>query len=394
MFHMKQKVVLEFINYSPRIYSGFDKYNLVLASKLVERGYLPVFVFSDSMDQVPAIADDLRAVGAKIELIPSGGKWNTTIAVFKLYIKHRPIVVHTHFVEFIKVLTAVFSALFGAKHYSSFHSTISLLSASEYQQKKGIFKRFSLFVFYRILLMCSTQILTVSEAIKQQFLDFAGTCSQKVKRLYLGVELKPVTQTKEEIRAGLKLPIDQLLLCNISAFEPIKGIDICCKAISILKYDYYITNFMFCHLGGLRTEEQSNIDYRNSIYHLAVELKIEDSICWLGHRNDITSIIGAFDIYVHPSRMEGLPVAIMEATTQSLPIIGTNVGGIPEIVMDGVNGYLFDSENATQLAEKMYLLINDIELRQATGKESLRIVSEHFEIKKQVERLIACYQVK
>ncbi|MEI7503758.1 MAG: glycosyltransferase family 4 protein [Paludibacter sp.] len=391
---MNQKVIIQFINYSPRIYSGFDRYNLVLARKLVALGYLPVFVFTDSISLVPLIATDLEAIGAQIELIPTKGNKQLITAYWHLYTKYKPLVVHTHFVEFSKIATALFSLLFGSKHFTSFHSTISLLPATDYQKKKGLIKRVSLLFFYKLLLLCSNRIFTVSEAIKDQFLDFASSHSSKIQKLYLGVDLKKNEKTQTELRSYLQLPQDIVLLCNISAFEPIKGLDIMCKAVFILKNKYKVQNFKFCHLGGLRSEDNISKTYRDSIYALAKELDIENEINWLGHRNDIGDIVSAFDIYVHPSRMEGLGVANMEAATQSLPIVGTNVGGIPEIVLNGVNGYLFESENAEQLAECIFKLIKDKALREKMGEASYKIVSENFSIEKQTDALIDYYNLK
>lgn len=386
-----RKTILEFICYSPRIYSGFDRYNVILAKKLVEHGYLPIFVFSDSLEHVPAIKSDLEKVGAKIELIPGSGKKMILIAIWRLYKKYKPDVVHAHFEEFIQIGTALFSLILGSEHFTSFHSTISLLSASAYKKEKGNLKRISLWIFYRMLLFCSCKIFTVSEAIKNQFLNFSNSQSEKVNKLYLGVDLKKNDRSKTELRSSLGLAQDKILLCNISAFEHIKGLDIFCEAISLLKKNYRVQNFQFCHLGGLRADNELNRKYRESIYELANSLEIEDEVVWMGHRNDIGDIVSAFDIYVHPSRMEGLGVANMEAATQSLPIVGANVGGIPEIVIDGVNGFLFDSENAAQLAECIYKLIIDKSLRIKLGEASYQIVSENFNIEKQTDKLVEYY---
>jgi len=387
----KKKTIIQFICYSPRIYSGFDKYNVVLADKLVGHGFLPVFVFSDSLEFVPSLKSDLEAVGAKIDFIPASGKKDIFIAIWKLYMKYKPSVVHVHFDEFIKFCTALFSLILGTAHFTSFHSSISLLSASDYKKEKGNLKRILLWIFYQVLIFCSNKIFTVSDAIKYQFLDFSVSHSKKVTKLYLGVDLKKNDKSKPELRTILGLPQDKILLCNISAFEYVKGLDIFCEAIYILKYKYKIQNFQFCHLGGLRVDNEYNQKYRDSIIELAKKLQIEDVVVWMGHRNDIGEIVSAFDIYVHPSRMEGLGVANMEACTQSLPIVGTNVGGIPEIVFDAENGFLFETENALQLAECIYKLILDKSLRERMGSASFYIVRENFSIEKQTDKLIDYY---
>lgn len=388
---MKKKVIIEFICYSPRIYSGFDKYNLLVAQKLIINGFQPVFVFSDSTDAVPELARDLISVGVLVEIIPSTGKLDIFKSIWKLYAKYRPELVHTHFVEYIKALTAAFSLLFGARHFTSFHSTISSLSTKEFINKKGIVKRIMLFLYYQFLVICSSKILTVSNAISNQFSDFSNSQSTKIQTLYLGVDLRKNIKSKDELTQMLGLDQTKILLCNISAFEYIKGIDIWCEAVSILKHTYKLENFQFCHLGGLRTEDKVNFDYREYIYSLTRELEIQDMVLWLGHRNDIGDILSAFDIYVHPSRMEGIGMVNMEAAAQGLPIVATNVGGIPEIVIDGVNGFLVESDNSTQLARKLLELLSNKELIKSMGTKSYQIASLNFDINKQSSNLVENY---
>ncbi|MDR1698482.1 MAG: glycosyltransferase family 4 protein [Prevotellaceae bacterium] len=223
-------------------------------------------------------------------------------------------------------------------------------------------------------------------------MDFAAIKrNNKVQKLYLGVEIRKNEHTKTELQQFLHLPQNKILLCNISAFEPVKGIDILCKAVAILKNNYKLTNFACCHLGGLRAENEKNRDYRQGIYDLCKELDIESEMIFLGHRNDIGKILSAFDVYVHPSRMEGLGLVNVEAGIQSLPLIGSNTGGIHEIIHNNENGFLFESENTEQLAEYLYKLIADEKLRKIMGTKSFEIVNKNFNIETQTEKLMEYY---
>jgi glycosyltransferase involved in cell wall biosynthesis len=365
-----------------------------LAKKAIKGGYLPVFVFSSSIDEVPAIKRDLEDIGAKIELIPSSGKYDIAKSIFQLYRKYKPTIVHTHFVNYIILITAVYSKVSGAKHFTSFQSLISDITAKEYRVRKGIVKSLAIKLFYRILL-CFSENIFATKPIDMQFIDFVGCNSNKiVNNLFLGVDCTVNTEAKETLRKKLSLPLDKVLLCNISAIEYIKGIDVWLKAVNLLIYKYNEKDFVFCHIGGLRSDSQINIDYRESLYTLVQELNISDNVLWLGHLDNIDSlgeILSAFDIYVHPSRMEGLGVANMEAATQSLPIVGSNIGGIPLIVHDGINGFLFESENSEQLAECLYKLITDENLRVKMGIESFRIVNKDFNIDLQTDKLLNYY---
>jgi glycosyltransferase involved in cell wall biosynthesis len=388
----KSKVIIQFICYSPRIYSGFDKYNLKLAEHLKKREINSVFVFSDRIE-VKSIVDDLLAVGVSIELISTRNKITTLRDVIKLFFKYKPAIVHAHFVNFIQLLTAVLSLFFGSKYFISFHSTISLLSVSEFRKEKGVIKQLLLKLYYRFLLAISYNVLCVSNAIKTQFISFSGSNSAKVRCLYLGVDVQPNIKSKKQLRTFLSLPEDAVIVCNVSAIEYIKGLDILIKAIYTVKQQFHHTNFKCCHIGGLRTETKENILYQKELMQQVKELHLENDFLWLGPRNDIIEILSAFDIYVHPSRMEGLGVAIMEACTQSLPIVGTRIGGIPEIIHQDINGFLFSPESSEELANFLNELILNKTLRKRMGMESLRIVEENFNIEKQIKLLVDIYMI-
>lgn len=97
------------------------------------------------------------------------------------------------------------------------------------------------------------------------------------------------------------------------------------------------------------------------------------------------------DIYILPSYEEGLPMSVLEAMSYKLPVISTPVGGTPEAIDDGVNGFLIQPGDYKSLAEKIDLLANDKELREKMGQESLRIAQEKFDINVIIKQLKEIY---
>ena len=106
-----------------------------------------------------------------------------------------------------------------------------------------------------------------------------------------------------------------------------------------------------------------------------------------GWTQDKVTFFKKADIYVLPSYNEGMPMSILEAASYGLPIISTPVGGIGEVIEDGVNGFLVNPGDIEALKEKILLLVNSVELRTRMSKEALRIVKEKFEVNKIVEQL-------
>lgn len=384
----KKKIIISFLAYAPRIYSGLDRFDLVLAKKMMKQGYTPVFVFADTMEGMPAIRTDLEATGAIVELIPSRGKWAQIKAVGRLYRKYRPAIVHTHFVNYLKLITLFLSSWFGAKHFTTCHSQVGSVPFEEYRAKKGALKACCLRVFYRLIARKSSIVLTISQMIRQQYVDYAGCNPNNLVNLYLGVNTTPPEQDKQTIRQELDLPQEAIVLCNISAKEHIKGIDILLCALALIQEKDVV---LLVHIGGLRADNVENRAYEQSLYALAEELCITDRVVWLGRRTDIAEIMPAFDIYVHPSRSEGLGMVNMEAAVESLPLVGTRIGGIPEVIHDGENGYLCEVDNASELAEKINLLLIDKNLRNKMGEASRKLLLREFDIEKQTNKLLNYY---
>jgi glycosyltransferase involved in cell wall biosynthesis len=97
------------------------------------------------------------------------------------------------------------------------------------------------------------------------------------------------------------------------------------------------------------------------------------------------------DIFVYPSYSEGMPIAVIEAMASGLPIVATNVGGLPDLVIDGLNGILVDPGRPDQLAAALLTIASDPKLRRSMGEESARLAKEHFDIEHHVNQLVSIY---
>ena len=111
---------------------------------------------------------------------------------------------------------------------------------------------------------------------------------------------------------------------------------------------------------------------------------------WLSGQDKIDAFQNA-KIYVLPSYNEGLPVSILEAMAAGLPIISTPVGGIPEAVLNGANGYLVEPGDTESLTRSLMQLCSDNSLREAMGKESLKLLNDKFHLRKVVRDLYKIY---
>jgi glycosyltransferase involved in cell wall biosynthesis len=98
------------------------------------------------------------------------------------------------------------------------------------------------------------------------------------------------------------------------------------------------------------------------------------------------------DLFVYPSYHEGMPMAVIEAMASGLPIIATHVGGLPDLVCPGLNGFLVAPGRPDQLASAIFRIVVDPQLRHSMQRGSSRLAQENFDIEKHVARLLNIYQ--
>jgi glycosyltransferase involved in cell wall biosynthesis len=124
------------------------------------------------------------------------------------------------------------------------------------------------------------------------------------------------------------------------------------------------------------------------LQNLTEELGLAQHVRLLGPRMDVPPILSAADIYVCPSRREGLPNNLLEAMCVGLPVVATNIGGIPELVENGQSGLLVPPADPPRLGEALRLLALDSDRRASLGSAAAARVRGGFSI----EGYVAAYQ--
>ena len=111
---------------------------------------------------------------------------------------------------------------------------------------------------------------------------------------------------------------------------------------------------------------------------LARSLGLEGAIHLLGRRSDMPEVLSAFDVFVLPSQSEGMSNAILEAMAMELPVVVTAVGGAPEVVEEGVSGFLVDYPDSATMAARLSALLGDRERSREVGVAArARVVSRY-----------------
>jgi glycosyltransferase involved in cell wall biosynthesis len=186
--------------------------------------------------------------------------------------------------------------------------------------------------------------------------------------------------TRKILKVRLGLPIDKKIIITIGWLRRGKGHEYLLKAFSKLK-----NNEKYCLVLLGRGEDQ------NRLVDLSNEYNISSSVIFAGVQENVNEWLSVSDVAVSSSLSEGLSNALIEAAASQLPIIATNVGGNPEIVEDGVNGYLVDSECSECLSNALTLLFDDTLKMALMGKNSRIKAENEFSIDKMVMSLESLY---
>lgn len=131
--------------------------------------------------------------------------------------------------------------------------------------------------------------------------------------------------------------------------------------------------------------------YKQKLLSLVDSTGLKDRIIFTGYRENIPELLASFDIFVLPSRIEGFGRVNLEAMAMGKPVISTNVGGIPEVVQDGVTGILVTPRNAKALARAIIRVFNNPRLGKSMGNAGRRRVEEHFTLQAHVQRIEEIY---
>ena len=133
-------------------------------------------------------------------------------------------------------------------------------------------------------------------------------------------------------------------------------------------------------------------NYREQFESEIQESGLGDQVFLLGYRNDVDSILNASDIYLSCTWHETFGNSIIEGSYHKLPVVASCVGGVPEIVEDGLSGYLVDYKDIETFIEKIKMLVDDEELRGKMGNNGLLYVTKKFDPKIIEARLDELYQ--
>ena len=233
---------------------------------------------------------------------------------------------------------------------------------------------------YRFAMKYTDKIVAVSEECRQSIIHWRHVNPNRIAVIHYGVDLEQYRRdSKLNIRNALKLPKSAMVAGMVARLEPGKGHGILLKAFGKLDDAAHL---VIVGDGTARSELEIQ----------ASRLGIQDRIHFLGVRKDVVQILNSVDLFVLPSFSEGLPNSILEAMACGLPIVATDVGGIPEVVYQNKNGILVDPGDVAGLKSALDFLFKCPDKRIRMGKASREIVERGFSLENQISQFVMLYE--
>jgi len=329
----------------PTQVGGTEIATCYLAQHLAERGHQVHIITGD----IPSIAPQIDGIQIhKVRIIR--GKLlefiSFLVACISIIRKIKPDIVHAQ--NIVRALPArVIKAILG-KPYVVYGrgSDIYFLSS---------FNRF----ISRIALSGASRLIAQTDDMKK---SLSRLYRRNIVVIPNGVELDKFTGiSREESRHQLRINDQEKILLFVGRLEPIKGVRYLVEAMSLIAQENKV-RLLIVGDGG----------ERQMLETLAARLKLTASISFQGQvpHDTIPQYMAAGDIFILPSLSEGFPLTSLEAMASGLPIIATEVRGMPEIIAEGENGFLVPPRKPRKLAEKILLLLNNSELREKMARNN------------------------
>lgn len=198
---------------------------------------------------------------------------------------------------------------------------------------------------------------------------------EKLHVIYNGIDPKMYENFSEDDRQKMRMefniPDTATLLISVGRLQKQKGYPYLIQSAVELKNRGYNFVWLIAGEGELRFQ----------LEQMVKNYGLEDTIRFLGLREDVPKLMFASDIFVLTSLWEGLPGVVLEAMAVGLPVVATDVGGTPELVEDGTNGFLIPPGNPMKMADAIEKLINmSGEARRKIGSMGKEIVKEKFTV--------------
>jgi len=234
------------------------------------------------------------------------------------------------------------------------------------------------------MLRHTDSVVGISKEIGDTFKNSYPRYTQKFQVIVNGVDVDRFANhvDRDQLREQWGISPSHFVVGTVANFRRVKNHACLIRALNQLSVDNPHVRVMLVGQGfpgDLENSEEELLDLINTY-------GLKEKVIMTGYKDDIAGLMQAFDIFCLPSFSEGLPVSILEAMAAGLPVVGSNVRGINEVVCNGETGLLFASNDETDLARTIERLINNNQLRKSIASRAHYYVRLEHDLKRWIYR--------
>jgi glycosyltransferase involved in cell wall biosynthesis len=343
-----------------------------LSAGLRDRGYETILVAGSVGQGEQSMAYVAEELGVPVVTIPHLHREISpvrdllaTVRLARIIRAERPAILHTHTAK-AGAVGRVAALLAGRRRppiiVHTFHGHVL----------RGYFGRFWTGVFRlleRWLARITDALVAVSPEVRDELVAFGVAPASKFRVIRLGIELDERLSrdgaARAETRRVMGIGDERFVVGWIGRMTAVKRTDVVLRSFRRLRDDG--VDAVLCMVGDGPD--------RRWVEDLAGELGVMRDSLFPGYQEDVGPFFAAFDVFVLPSGNEGTPVTAIEALASGCPVVATRVGGVPDVVTDGEDGFLVEPGDVEELAARLAQLANDPDLRGrmgAAGRERMR----------------------
>lgn len=319
---------------------------------------------------------------------------DTGIPVFPLETLGRDVALTREFAAFKELYTLFRNECPDLVHLNSSKAGLAALAARfagvkrivftvhgwAWNENRPFWQKIIIALVYWCTLLLVDEVIAVSHQIKREA-RWMPFMQQKIVVVHNGTSDISFLSKEEARRTLLPDSTRSFWIGTIAELHPVKGLDVLIEAFEHFVADFPDSEMVVIGEGQERAalERQMQIEGTSGKSYLA------------GHISDAARLLPAFDLFVLPSRSEALGFVLVEAGLAGVPVIATRVGGIPEVVEDGVGGILVPVDNRPLLTEAMETLAHSPELRATYSKTLQEKVAREFSRDQMIDSTFALY---
>lgn len=232
---------------------------------------------------------------------------------------------------------------------------------------------------YKKIHTSAARVHAISSSLKGRAIKL-GCSRDDVYVIPNGVDLERFKPTKSNLRSNFK---PRYLIVCVARLVPVKGINYLIKAIPPILEEV--------NVGLLLIGDGPE---KNKLMGIVDELGLEDRVHFLGSKShdELPTYLSMSDVFICPSLFEGMGSVFVEAMACRIPVVGTNVGGIPDVIQDNVNGLLIEPQDSSQIAKAVLKILGNKDLADKLAENGRRIALEKYSWDKVSEDIHMLYK--